>query len=746
MTNIRSISACLIAGTLLISCSSSPQAKEAKFSQRGKAQLAKKDFSRAVLEFRNAVQAMPNDAEAYYQLGLAYLGNGAPSGAVAAFRKAVALNPKHAGAQLKLAEFMAASRNQDLIKQAADLLHSVLASSPDSAEAIDSMAITEWQLGKREDAEKRLADALQRFPADLQLAVTLARLKLMQRDLPGAEEALARAAQSAPQSAPAAVALADLHVLAGHPEKAEPEVRRALQLDPHNAPALLTLASLQMDSHRSEEAEQTFRQIAALPDKRFRSAHAVFLFSAGKQQAAIAELEKLAKDDPSDRTTRSRLVDAYFGTNQLQRAEGLLSAALKKNPKDVDALFQQSELDLKSGKVNEAAQDLKQVVGSMPNSAPAHFALAAVYGAQRLPHSELQELHETLRLNPGLLQARLRLAGSFLEQNAAKAALEVLDEAPPAQKRLIAWFEERGWALLIMGSTKELRSGLDQVLRVNRSPDLLLQDAILRMRTRDYVGARADSDEVLQHNPEEVRAARILVDSYVAQKQPEEAGKRLLALSSAHPKSARLQQLQGEWYWSNGKLPEARQAFEAAKEADAKFVEADLSLADLDRRENHIDSARQRLHAIIAADPQNVSALLLSSELEFDAANWDAAIAQFRAVLAVDSSNLVALNNLAFSLAVKNPDEALPLAQQAAEIAPESAPVADTLGWVYYRKGIYRTAVQYLKTAVAKEPTPRRQFHLAMAYVKAGDQDLGQKMLATALQAEPDLAKTEQGW
>ena len=42
---------------------------------------------------------------------------------------------------------------------------------------------------------------------------------------------------------------------------------------------------------------------------------------------------------------------------------------------------------MKSGKVNEAAQDLKQVIGSLPNSAPAHFRLAAVYGAQRLPHS-----------------------------------------------------------------------------------------------------------------------------------------------------------------------------------------------------------------------------------------------------------------------------------------------------------------------------------------------------------------------
>jgi tetratricopeptide (TPR) repeat protein len=746
MANFKFIRVGLLAGTLLISFGCSPQAKESRYLRRGKAQLDKKDYSRAVLEFRNATKTMPKDPEAYYQLGLAYLGMAAPANAVGQFRKTLELNPKHAGAQLKLAELMAASRNQDLIKQAADLLHSVLAASPDNTEAIDSMAITEWQLGRREDAEKRLEDALQKFPAHLQSAVELARLKLSKRDLAGAEEVLERAAQSAPQSAAAAVALAELYAIAKQPDKTERELRRALQLDPHNPTALLRLASLQMGLHRPEEAEQIFRQIAALPDPRFRSAHAMFLYATGKQDSAIAELEKLVKDNPGDRTTRGRLVAAYFKTNQLKKANQILTGALKKNPKDVDALFQESELDLKSGKVTEADQDLRQVIGFMPNSAPAHSALAAVHRAQRLPHSEQQELSEALRLDPGLLEARLRLANSFLEQGAAKAALDALDQAPAAQKRALAWFVERGWAMLAVGNTKELRVALDQALRVNRAPDLLLQDAALKMQEHDYAGARADSDEVLRKNPEEVRAARILASSYVAQREPEEAGKRLLELSSAHPNSAPLQQLQGEWYLANGKLPEARQAFEAAKAADLKFVQADLSLADLDRREKHIEAARQRLNAIIATDPQNTAALLLSAELEQEAANRDTAIKRYRAVLAIDSSNLMALNNLAYDLALQNPDEALPFAQQAAQIAPENAPVADTLGWVYYRKGIYRAAVQYLKTAVSKESTPRRQFHLAMCYIKLGDRDVGQKLLATALQADPSLPKTELGW
>ena len=60
-----------------------------------------------------------------------------------------------------------------------------------------------------------------------------------------------------------------------------------------------------------------------------------------------------------------------------------------------------------------------------------------------------------------------------------------------------------------------------------------------------------------------------------------------------------------------------------------------------------------------------------------------------------------------------------------AGLAPDDAAVRDTIGWVYYRKGIYRSAVEQLKMSVAKESTPQRQFHLAIAYLKVGDKDLG---------------------
>jgi tetratricopeptide (TPR) repeat protein len=196
---------------------------------------------------------------------------------------------------------------------------------------------------------------------------------------------------------------------------------------------------------------------------------------------------------------------------------------------------------------------------------------------------------------------------------------------------------------------------------------------------------------------------------------------------------------------SAGDVAAARKALETAKTTDPTFLSA-LALAELDRREGRMDEARQCLIGVLTADPKNVPALLSLASFENDAGNRDAAIARYRAVLDIDGSNIFALNNLAYALALDDTDQALRLAQKALEVAPDNATVQDTMGWVYYRKGNYSTAVNYLKTAVGKEPTPRREFHLAMSYLKSGAQDVGQKMLQEALQQDPNLPRTEKGW
>ena len=748
LTVFRSVATAsiLVFCSFSLSCSRSPQAREANYLKRGEALRDKKDYSRALLEFKNAANAMPKDAEPYYQTGLTYLAAGSIRNAAQSFQKATDLNPKHQQAQLKLAELMTTSQKLEYVQQAASRLEEVLAASPDDSEANEALAFAEWKMGKTDEATTRLEDTLKKFPSRLQTSVDLARLKMARKDLAGAEQVLMQAVASAPQSSPAELALGQLYMISNQPAKAEAEFRKAVQLDPKNGAALLGLGAIQIAGNRMDEAEKTYLQASSLADDQYKPLHALFLFRQGKRDAALPELEKLAKDNPKDRGSRDRLFAAYVAMDKKDAARNLVNAALKKNPKDTDALFERAGLSLRAGNATDAERDIKEVLRFKPDFAEGHLVMAEISKAQGMTGNQRQELNEALRLKPSLLQARLTLARSYTLAREAQAALDLLNVAPAQQKGQLSYIIERNWALLELGENKELRSILDQVMRVKHFPEILIQDAVLRFQQGDYPDARTDAEEAVKNNPEDIRGSRILADTYIAQKQPAKAQQALQVLATAHPNSAALQNLLGQWYLSAKNPSAARQAFEAALAADPKNLPAGLALADVDHQEKHFDSAHQRLVALVAADPKNITVLLSLGSLAAEMNKRDESITRYRAVLAIDNSNLVALNNLAYTLAATDPEIALPYAQHAVELAPENATVQDTLGWIYYKKALYQTAVTYLEGAVKKEPTPRRQFHLAMSYLKLGDRDLGQKTLQLALQQDPTLPETEKGW
>jgi tetratricopeptide (TPR) repeat protein len=730
----------------LVSCRRSPEAKEAAYLKRAKEFVEKKDTTRALLELRNAAAVMPKDAEPYYQTGLIYFDTKAWAPALASFRKALELNPDHRGAQVKLAAMMIATRDQELMNQAALKLESVLQSAPDNPDAIDAMATLEASTGKSDDAAARLEEALKKLPSHLRSSQVLARLKLAQGDRKGAEEVLTKAVASAPKSAAAVVALAEFYLLTNRSSEAEAQFRKALQVDPENDHALLRLANLQMSAGRMTEAERTYKTLSGLSDKSYRPIHALFLYKSGKKEDAVKELERLNKNDPDDRSVRSRLIAAYLDMNRQKEAERVIAAALARNPKDVDALIQGSGFDLRAGRTSQAAEKLRMALSFTRDAAIVHLALAAVSAAKGEPLTEQSELNAALQLDPKLLAARIGLARNLIAANHADAALQTLSQAPPQQQAKVIFIIERNRALMALGRYRELRVILHTLLLVNRHPELLFQDALVRMHDDDYAGARKSVEELLRNNPTDVRAARVLADSYSVAKDAQTGLRRLSELAAVHPESAALQELLGEYQVRAGHLLEARQAFERARGADANFFSAEIALADLDRRENHPESARRHLTALATADGRNVTAQLMLAALDEDANDISSAIGRYRAALTVEPSNLAALNNLAYHLAVAEPDAALSYAQQAAELAPSNASVKDTVGWIYYRKGVYKSAVDYLKSAVEISPTPSRQFHLGMGYIKLGDQTQGSRWIEAALKADPNLVKTERGW
>ena len=723
----------------LIACGKRPEEKAADFMAAGQRLHDQRDYARAILQFRNAIQALPRKAEPHHRLALALLAQNDGQSAVAELKKAIGIDPQHAGAQLLLARILVASPNTELVAEAEKRIQQLLSSGPQDKEVWNALAVADWQLGKRAQAERRFEDALRRFPDNLRASVAIAQLKLSRRDFAGAEEVLKNAAAQAPANALPLVALGEFYTLRESFPQAEECLRRAMEMEPKNSLPGLELMTLQMRRGEVEEARATYARLASAHGDQYRAAYAALLFDAGSQNEAIAEFEKLAAVDPQNRDTRTWLIRAYMRSNRQADAERLLSGALKRNSRDVDALLQRSILRLRAGDYAAAQSDAAQVVHYRSDSAQAHYVLAKVHTARGAMWGARQEFNEALRIAPGFLPARIDLAQTYMVSGDGKLALKIMNETPAADRDKPAALLARNWALAAAGEMEELRASVKKLLSLNPAPDALLQQALLQFNDRDFAGGRASINRALGQNPLDIRALNLLARSYALENREAEAAKTLRNYAAAHPQSAAVQQLWGQWALEHGHRDEAAKAFEAALAATPRFAPAALALAGIDLAAGRTGAARSRLTTLLS-ESQNIPAMMMIADIDVAANRSEAALAAYQKVLASEPDNLTALNNAAYLLVdhAKQPDEALQYAQRAQQLSPDNPAIEDTLGWILYAKGLYAGALPHLKRA-AEAGTHQRFYHLGMTYIKMGDYQNGRKALQRALETGTHL-------
>jgi uncharacterized protein (TIGR03790 family) len=140
-------------------------------------------------------------------------------------------------------------------------------------------------------------------------------------------------------------------------------------------------------------------------------------------------------------------------------------------------------------------------------------------------------------------------------------------------------------------------------------------------------------------------------------------------------------------------------------------------------------------------DPELVGAQLQLAMVYDGEGAYDQAIARYRLVLDRDPQNVIAMNNLAYALAVqkKQPAEALPLAERAYRIS-RLAVVADTLGWIHHLLGRNDLAAPLLEQAVAATDSADVLIHAAVVALETGDAARARKHLDAALSRDAKLA------
>jgi tetratricopeptide (TPR) repeat protein len=154
--------------------------------------------------------------------------------------------------------------------------------------------------------------------------------------------------------------------------------------------------------------------------------------------------------------------------------------------------------------------------------------------------------------------------------------------------------------------------------------------------------------------------------------------------------------------------------------------------------------AEELLQKVLQSYPGNIEALGSLAILTEMTGRYEQSAKLYQKIIELESQNVVAINNLAWIMCehLKQFQQALQLAKKGIELAPDYADLIDTRGMVYYRLNDFEKAIQDFSRCVELYPdsTPQSvasRFHLAKAYIGAGQKNEAIQLLDDVLDLEP---------
>jgi tetratricopeptide (TPR) repeat protein len=238
------------------------------------------------------------------------------------------------------------------------------------------------------------------------------------------------------------------------------------------------------------------------------------------------------------------------------------------------------------------------------------------------------------------------------------------------------------------------------------SPDALAGAVNVAIAARDVAGARQRIEARLATAPRDVHALMLSARTSLAAGDPKQAERVLRQIVEIDAEHLPAYDLLGQIYVSQHRLAEAQAEFERLAQRRPGSTGARTMVAALLHLQNRVDDARRQYEAIVQSSA-------------------DAAVAS---------------NNLAWLYATSggNLDVALTLAQSAKKQLPDQAEVNDTLGWIYYRKGLFRLALDAFEQSIQKDPDNALYlYHLGMTYAGQGENAKARRALERALALNP---------
>ncbi|NNC54833.1 MAG: tetratricopeptide repeat protein, partial [Pseudomonadales bacterium] len=253
------------------------------------------------------------------------------------------------------------------------------------------------------------------------------------------------------------------------------------------------------------------------------------------------------------------------------------------------------------------------------------------------------------------------------------------------------------------GKLEQAEQALAQLTEQNVDPALLERtrlslhyaNANASIGREDYAAAKQHLFAALRLKPKSLRLLTMLAEVEIASANYAEAEK--LAAQIGGLDAALGQQLAGSLHEARDEPDKAIEAYRQAWNNRPNELLGARLYALLEQRDPA--TAARFLQTWVRANPNSVAGLALRSRDLLVAGNFKAAIPLMEQVRERAPRNVTNLNNLAWAYQQVGNAQAAPVAAEAYKLAPDTAAIADTYGWILYQAGERAKAIEVLERA-----------------------------------------------
>ena len=371
----------------------------------------------------------------------------------------------------------------------------------------------------------------------------------------------------------------------------------------------------------------------------------------------------------------------------------------------------------------------------------AHFAIAQAAAAAGDDGEALKAIRRAEEIRPDwepavLFEAQLLQKRSTAE--AAKRLGEFVEKNPDSREGRLGYAR----ALVMDKRLPEARKQFEAVLAANPgNTEIVYAVGVLAFQLKDYSVAEQSMKKLLGMKYRDPDGVRYILGQ-IAEEQKDWPGAVAWYESikdGEHALPARLRTANA--MARQGKLDAAREYLrQVIAENPDQEVQVTVAEAQLLRDAKRYRDAFDFLGAALKSDPDQPELLYDYALTAEKVDRFDVLEENLKKLIKVRPDHAHAYNALGYSLAERNLrlPEARKLIEKALELSPEDSFIVDSLGWVQYREGDLKGAVQTLRRAYDGRPDAEIGAHLGEVLWVSGNRAEANRVWEESLKGAPD--------